>query len=35
RFSRALRVGTYPAVLLVQDGRVLNAWEGTFAGQLE
>lgn len=35
RFSRALRVGTYPAVLLVQDGRVLNAWEGTFAGRLE
>jgi hypothetical protein len=29
-FSRALRVGTYPAVLLVRGGRVLNAWEGTF-----
>ncbi|WP_425145551.1 penicillin-binding protein [Deinococcus sp.] len=33
-FSRALKVGEYPAVLLVQGGRVLNAWEGTF-GQAE
>lgn len=33
-FARALRVGTYPAVLLVQGGRVLNAWEGTFTGNL-
>ncbi|GBF05010.1 penicillin-binding protein 1B McrB [Deinococcus aerius] len=33
-FARALRVGTYPAVLLVREGRVLNAWEGTFAGDL-
>ncbi|MFC4454362.1 penicillin-binding protein [Deinococcus sonorensis] len=38
RFSRQLKVSAYPAVLLVQDGRVLNAWEGDFvaadAGQL-
>lgn len=33
-FARTLRVGTYPAVLLVQGGRILNAWEGTFAGDL-
>ncbi|SMB92574.1 penicillin-binding protein [Deinococcus hopiensis] len=33
-FARALRVGTYPAVLLVRGGRVLNAWEGTFRGDL-
>ena len=30
-FSRSLKVSAYPAVLLVQDGRVLNAWEGDFA----
>jgi hypothetical protein len=29
-FSRSLKVSAYPAVLLVQDGRVLNAWEGDF-----
>ena len=29
-FSRALKLSEYPAVLLVQGGRVLNAWEGTF-----
>ncbi|EYB67732.1 penicillin-binding protein 1B McrB [Deinococcus phoenicis] len=33
-FARALRVGAYPTVLLVQGGRVLNAWEGTFKGDL-
>jgi len=33
-FARALRVGTYPAVLLVREGRVLNAWEGNFQGDL-
>ena len=34
-FSRSLKVSAYPAVLLVQDGRVLNAWEGDFvAGDL-
>lgn len=33
-FARTLRVGTYPAVLLVQGGRILNAWEGTFHGDL-
>ncbi|MFC4639573.1 penicillin-binding protein [Deinococcus hohokamensis] len=33
-FARALKVGTYPAVLLVQSGRILNAWEGTFSGDL-
>ncbi|MFC4427474.1 penicillin-binding protein [Deinococcus navajonensis] len=33
-FARALRVGTYPTVLLVQSGRILNAWEGTFSGNL-
>ncbi len=33
RFSRALKVSAYPAVLLVQGGRVLNAWEGTFAAE--
>lgn len=32
-FARSLKVGTYPAVLLVRGGRVLNAWEGTFTGQ--
>ena len=26
-FSRALKVSEYPAVLLVQGGRVLNAWK--------
>jgi hypothetical protein len=31
QFSRSLKVSAYPAVLLVQRGRVLNAWEGTFA----
>jgi hypothetical protein len=30
QFSRSLKVSAYPAVLLVQDGRVLNAWEGDF-----
>lgn len=34
-FARKLKVGTYPAVLLVQSGRILNAWEGDFAGKLE
>ncbi|GGB49447.1 hypothetical protein GCM10008019_01270 [Deinococcus soli (ex Cha et al. 2016)] len=34
-FARQLRVGTYPTVLLVQDGRIMNAWEGTFSGKLE
>ncbi len=35
-FSRSLKVSAYPAVLLVQDGRVLNAWEGDFvAGDAE
>ena len=34
-FARKLRVGTYPAVLLVQGDRILNAWEGTFTGRLE
>ena len=34
-FARKLRVGAYPTVLLVQGGRILNAWEGTFAGKLE
>ena len=29
-FSRALRVRVYPTVLLVQAGRVMNLWEGTF-----
>lgn len=33
-FARALRVGAYPTVLLVQGGRVLNAWEGNFSGDL-
>lgn len=27
--------GAYPTVLLVQDGRIMNAWEGTFSGKLE
>lgn len=31
-FARALRVGIYPTVLLVREGRVLNAWEGNFRG---
>ena len=30
-FSRALRVRVYPTVLLVQGGRVLDLWEGTFS----
>ncbi len=34
-FARKLKVGTYPAVLLVQSGRILNAWEGDFTGKLE
>ncbi|BDP41726.1 hypothetical protein DAETH_16950 [Deinococcus aetherius] len=33
-FARALRVGAYPTVLLVREGRVLNAWEGNFGGNL-
>ncbi|MBB5374885.1 hypothetical protein HNQ07_000329 [Deinococcus metalli] len=33
-FARSLRVGTYPAVILAQGGRILNAWEGTFRGDL-
>nr|WP_168734711.1 penicillin-binding protein [Deinococcus sp. KSM4-11] len=33
-FARTLRVGAYPAVLLVQGGHILNAWEGTFQGDL-
>ena len=33
-FARKLRVGTYPAVLLVNEGRILNAWEGDFSGKL-
>ncbi|GMA16608.1 hypothetical protein HNQ10_000871 [Deinococcus metallilatus] len=33
-FARALHVGAYPTVLLVQGGRVLNAWEGNFGGDL-
>lgn len=32
QFARQLRVATYPAVLLVRGGRVLNAWEGNFTG---
>ncbi|MFB9994006.1 penicillin-binding protein [Deinococcus oregonensis] len=32
-FARKLKVGAYPTVLLVQGGRVLNAWEGTFQGE--
>ena len=31
-FARQLKVGTFPAVLLVREGRILNAWEGTFQG---
>ena len=34
-FARQLRIGEYPAVLLVNEGRILNAWEGTFAGKLD
>lgn len=34
-FARKLRVGAYPTVLLVNEGRILNAWEGDFTGQLE
>lgn len=34
-FARALKVGAYPTVLLVQGGHILNAWEGTFTGTLE
>ncbi|GGR49503.1 hypothetical protein GCM10008959_08480 [Deinococcus seoulensis] len=35
RFSRDLKVSAYPTVLLVQEGRILNAWEGDFSGTLE
>ncbi|GGK93314.1 penicillin-binding protein [Deinococcus radiotolerans] len=34
-FARQLRVGAYPTVLLVQEGRIMNVWEGTFSGRLE
>nr|WP_188902437.1 penicillin-binding protein [Deinococcus aerophilus] len=34
-FARALKVSAYPTVLLVQEGRILNAWEGDFTGELE
>lgn len=34
-FARKLRLEAYPTVLLVNEGRILNAWEGTFDGQLE
>ena len=34
-FARALKVSAYPTVLLVQGGRILNAWEGNFTGKLE
>lgn len=34
-FARKLRVGAYPTVLLVNEGRILNAWEGDFTGKLE
>ena len=33
-FARALKVSAYPTVLLVRGERVLNAWEGTFTGEL-
>lgn len=33
-FARALHVGTYPTVLLIDEGRILNAWEGNFTGRL-
>ncbi|WP_034384402.1 hypothetical protein [Deinococcus sp. YIM 77859] len=33
-FARALRISAYPTVLLVREGRVLNAWEGNFSGDL-
>ena len=34
-FARKLRLEAYPTVLLVNEGRILNAWEGTFDGTLE
>ncbi|RJF73328.1 MULTISPECIES: penicillin-binding protein [Deinococcus] len=34
-FARKLRLEAYPTVLLVNEGRILNAWEGTFGGKLE
>lgn len=34
-FARKLRLEAYPTVLLVNEGRILNAWEGTFTGKLE
>lgn len=34
KFAKALKVGQYPAVILVNDGRILNAWEGNFKGKL-
>ncbi|GHG03159.1 hypothetical protein GCM10017783_14370 [Deinococcus piscis] len=30
RFARQLRVAQYPTILLVQDGRLMNVWEGEF-----
>ncbi|MFC6590800.1 penicillin-binding protein [Deinococcus lacus] len=32
-FAHSLRVGEYPALLLVRGGRVLNAWEGVTAAR--
>lgn len=34
-FARKLRLSAYPTVLLVHEGRILNAWEGDFTGNLE
>ncbi|WP_291426390.1 penicillin-binding protein [Deinococcus sp.] len=34
-FARQLKVSAYPTVLLVQGGRILNAWEGDFTGHLD
>lgn len=32
RFARQLRVAQYPTILLVEGGRLMNVWEGDFAG---
>ncbi|WP_315941233.1 penicillin-binding protein [Deinococcus sp. Marseille-Q6407] len=31
RFARQLHVAQYPTILLVEGGRLMNLWEGTFA----
>ncbi|MDO4262667.1 MAG: penicillin-binding protein [Deinococcus sp.] len=32
-FARQLRVAQYPTILLVEGGRLMNVWEGTFSAE--